>query len=60
MPKPKHASSYSLTPEAKTLLEQMAKTLGVPRNKVLELAIRRMAKRELQAEKTSEKNSGSH
>jgi hypothetical protein len=47
MPKPKHASSYSLTPEAKGLLERLALHLGVAKNAVLELALRQMARREL-------------
>jgi hypothetical protein len=44
MPKPKHASSYSLTPDAKELLALLSIRLGIPQNAVLELAIREAAK----------------
>ena len=40
MPKPKHASSYSLTPDAKAILSRLSESLGVPRSAILELAIR--------------------
>jgi hypothetical protein len=45
MPKPKHASSYSLTPDAKSLLQQIADSMGIARNAVLEVLIRKEAER---------------
>ena len=59
MAKPKHASSYSLSPDAKEMLDRLAETLGIPRSNVLELAIRHLAKKEGvgAAKKNSEKSS---
>jgi hypothetical protein len=47
MPKPKSASSYSLTPAAKSMLQRMAISLGIPQSNVLELAVRAYATKTL-------------
>jgi len=39
----KEQTSMRLTPEAKRLLEKLAKKLGVSRTAVMEMAVRRMA-----------------
>lgn len=59
MPKPKHASSYSLTPDAKDMLRLLGEALGIPQSAVLELAIRQMAKREFAIKKRTQRPSKS-
>lgn len=44
MAKPKYATSLRLSPDAKRLLEELARSLGVTKSAVLELAIREYAR----------------
>jgi len=42
----KNATSYRISTEAKTLIEQLAKKLGVSQTAILELAIREYSERQ--------------
>jgi predicted transcriptional regulator len=47
MSKPKkYATSIRLSPEAKRLISELAKKLGVSQSAILEIAIRRLAEQE--------------
>lgn len=47
----KHPTSYRLTPECRTLIEELARALGISRSGVIEIAVREKAKRETVAPK---------
>ncbi len=51
----KQATSIRLSPEAKNLVEQLAKNLGISHTAVMEIAIRKLA----QAENVTAKDGGS-
>jgi predicted transcriptional regulator len=53
--KNKQATSIRLSPEAKSLVEQLAKKLGISQAAVFEIAIRRLA----QTENVTAKDGGS-
>lgn len=42
----KNSTSYRLSPEARVVIEELAKRLGVSKTDVVELAIRKFAKAE--------------
>jgi hypothetical protein len=52
-------TSFRLSPKAQSLALKMSKKLGVSKTAVVELALRRLAEKELSSKKTSSSSSSS-